>query len=266
MPNDTSYDPESGEILSPSRAPAEMGRMMPLASLKTTEVCTALAKAQGEFDSPKRTKEANIVARDGRAGYKYKYAPLEEIIKVVQKPLAQNGLSRQQYLVSRQGQWFVRTILWHVSEQWLSSDYPIFAEAMTGQKFASGVTYAKRQGLSLVCGLAPEDDDDASVADGAQAVGAPADPPPQRSPAEEAKRSTREIAQRAWKLLKEDIDAAETQVALAVLDPSLSPETRDRRWAQIEADGEVGKNEAVKLGERWAKRWRDKTADLAAQA
>lgn len=163
------YDRETGEIYveQEPRLPVAALKMQPLASLETTEVCAALAKAQGEFEPPKRIKSATIIPREGRS-YSYSYAPLEEIIRVVQKPMAENGLSRQQYIVQRAGQWFVRTIIWHLSGQWISSDYPIFAEGMTAHKFASGCTYAKRQGLSLALGLAPEDDDDANVADAQQ--------------------------------------------------------------------------------------------------
>jgi len=159
------FDTETGEIIESARVdmpPTQLGvqpRMQPLASADVTDVCTALAKAQGQIEAPKRTKEVKA------GSYSYSYAPLEEVIRVIQKPLAEHGLSRQQYLVSRTGQWFVRTIIWHVSGQWISSDYPIFVEQMTQQKFQSGVTYAKRQGLCLALGLAPEDDDDANVAD-----------------------------------------------------------------------------------------------------
>lgn len=158
------YDQETGEVIDQPGVPALQPRMQPLASPETREVCTALAIAQGQFEAPKRTKKADA----GR--YTYTYAPLEEVIRVIQKPMAENGLSRQQYLVSRHGQWFVRTIIWHISGQWISSDYPIFADDLTQQKFQSGVTYAKRQGLSLALGLAPEDDDDANVADGRPAT------------------------------------------------------------------------------------------------
>ena len=157
-------DGETGEIL-PMRAtvPSAPPRMQPLASADVTEVCTALAKAQGEMEAPGRTKKAALsgMARSGRDySYEYQYAPLEEVIRVLREPFAKHGLSRQQYIVTRNNMWFLRTILWHTSGQWISSDYPIFPEAETGQKFAAAVTYAKRQGLCLVAGIAPEDDFD----------------------------------------------------------------------------------------------------------
>lgn len=157
-------DQETGEITyEAARLAPTQQQMRPLASSEVAEVCTAIAKAQGEIEPPSRTKKGKIegTSRNGREySYEYSYAPLEEIVRVIQKPLADAGISRQQYLVQRGGGWFIRTILWHVSGQWLSADYPVFAEQMTGQKFAAAVTYAKRQGLCLVLGIAPEDDND----------------------------------------------------------------------------------------------------------
>jgi hypothetical protein len=172
-------DHETGEIVevsAPRLSTPQVPQMMPLASMDVgvDQVCAALAKAQGEFEAPKRTKPAKISGqtRDGRSyEYKYMYAPLEEIIRAVQKPMAEAGLSRQQYLVSRGNQWFVRTIIWHLSGQWISSDYPVFPEANTGPKFAAAVTYAKRQGLSLAVCLSPEDDLDAEDSEPVDASG-----------------------------------------------------------------------------------------------
>lgn len=149
--------------------PAPPPALIPLASPSVQQVCTALAVAQGEFKTPKRTKPATVegTTRDGRRySYKYMYAPLEEIVDAVKEALSKNGLSRQQYLVARGEQTVLRTIIWHASGEWIASDYPIFPTKEGGQGFASGVTYARRYGLSLALGLAPEDDDDGNIADG----------------------------------------------------------------------------------------------------
>jgi hypothetical protein len=144
---------------------------IPLASPSCGQVCTALAAAQGAFKTPKRTKEATI--RGSGYNYTYKYAPLEEIVDAVKEALSANGLARHQYLVSRGGQPIMRTIIWHASGEWLASDYPIHPTKEGPQGFASGVTYARRYGLSLALGLAPEDDDDASAAEGLPFTSAP---------------------------------------------------------------------------------------------
>lgn len=156
------FDPVTGVVYVP---PAQVV-MRPLASEEVTEVCSALANAQGEVETPKRTKEAEVKGRtkEGREySYKYKYAPLEEIVRVCHQPLAKHGLCRQQYLVSRNNQWLLRTIIWHKTGQWIANDFPVFPEGMTSQKFAAAVTTARRLGLSLAIGLAPEDDTDNSA-------------------------------------------------------------------------------------------------------
>lgn len=143
--------------------------LIPLASTSVQQVCTALSQAQGEFKTPRRTKEASVKGTTQRGQpyeYTYKYAPLEEIVDAVKEALAKNGLSRQQYLVARGDQTVLRTIIWHASGEWIASDYPIHVAKDGAQGFASGVTYARRYGLSLALGLAPEDDDDANAADG----------------------------------------------------------------------------------------------------
>lgn len=143
--------------------------LTPLASAATQQFCTALAIAQGEFKAPRRTKTATVQGTSSRGqpySYTYKYAPLEEIVESIKEGLAKNGLSRQQYLVYRGGTPFIRTIIWHASGEWIASDYPVHPTKEGAQGFASGVTMARRYGLSLALGLAPEDDDDANVADG----------------------------------------------------------------------------------------------------
>lgn len=140
----------------------------PLASQGTREVCTALAMAQGQFRAPKRTKTATVKLQGG-GGYTFNYAPLEEIIDATKEGLAQNALARHQYLATRGDQPIIRTIIWHSSGEWIASDYPIHPSKEGAQGFASGVTFARRYGLCLALGLAPEDDDDANLAEGNQA-------------------------------------------------------------------------------------------------
>lgn len=164
--------------------PASRPVFQPLASLSTQQVCGALAIAQGTFKTPRRTKPATIegTTRDGRRySYKYMYAPLEELIEATKEGLAANGLARQQYLATRGDQPIIRTIIWHSSGEWIASDYPVFPTKEGAQGFASGVTYARRYGLSLALGLAPEDDDDANVAE--NNLPADTDAPPSGKPA-----------------------------------------------------------------------------------
>ena len=171
-PNAVIERPEAHEI-----APRPV--FTPLASPSTQQVCAALAIAQGQFRAPRRTKEATI--KGTGYSYTYKYAPLEEIVEAVKEGLAANGLARHQYLATRGDQPIIRTIIWHASGEWLASDYPIHPTKEGAQGFASGVTFARRYGLSLALGLAPEDDDDANVAESNQAH--LTDAPPSGKPA-----------------------------------------------------------------------------------
>lgn len=167
-----------------------------LISTPCTQIVAAFAKAQAGFGIPARTKEATVQGKTASGSvysYKYKYAPLEEVHAAVAGPLADNGIARQQVLTDQDTA--LRTILWHVSGEWMACDYPIFKTRDGNQGFASGVSYARRYGLSLVCGLAPEDDDDGSQADnvpveqfsGPKVVGNKKAPPNKPIPEKEAK-------------------------------------------------------------------------------
>lgn len=143
---------------------------LPIASIE--QVCEALAAAQGEFKAPQRTKTAKVKgqSRNGSEyAYEYKYAPLEEIINSVKETLAKNDLFYYQYLLPPRFN-VMRTVIRHASGEFIASDYPVFPTKEGAAGFASGVTYARRYGLSLALGLAPEDDDDNTET---SAVGSP---------------------------------------------------------------------------------------------
>lgn len=167
------FDRETGEVIERPQLPA-MAESRPqnliFASPECGEVFGALCDMQGEMEAPKRTKTAKVKGRT-RTGseydYSYAYAPLDEIIRVIRAPAKAAGISYRQFLAVRGGQHVMRTIVAHRSGQWFGCDYPIFWDESRGmQGFASGTTYARRYGLSLAFGIAPEDDDDANVADG----------------------------------------------------------------------------------------------------
>jgi hypothetical protein len=246
----TDYDQESGELIEarPQVPAVPQQAIVPLASPNCAQVWGALAIAQGKFEAPKRTKEGKIqgTTKTGRDyNYSYKYAPLEEVERVIKAPLAENSLFRQQYLVSRGGQWFIRTLIGHASGEWIACDYPVFVDRAGSQGFASGVTYARRYGLSLILGLSPEDDDDAAAADAL--TGADTRPPtddtprretatqrPPQAPATDPTDPVRKASE-AWKWLQRTIDGADTMQALWVLDPKLTEPVRHSAWDDLQA-------------------------------
>ena len=171
---------------------------------------------------PARTKSATIAGRDGRAGYTCQFAPLEEIVKVVQMPLAEAELGFRQFLRWEDGRAYLRTILFHAGGQWSGNDYPIYADASRGaQVFQSGVTYARRQGLSLELGLAAVDDDDANVADALPAtiadlgpVVAPTRPVTRAHPLKAESPDPRDPVRTAFRRVQQAIDTSDAPAAL----------------------------------------------------
>jgi len=159
------FDRQTGEVMSITASPTSTrGYLSPISALpsssETAEVWGAMIKAMQEMTSaPRRTKKATITPKDGRSGYSYKYAPIEEIARVLKPPLINNGLWYQQGLVYRGQQPFIRTMTIHKSGQWTACDYPVFADA-DARRFAAAVTMASRRGLMLMYGITPEDDNE----------------------------------------------------------------------------------------------------------
>jgi hypothetical protein len=182
------------------------------ASPQCAQIVTALAAAQGKFRAPKRTKTATVRPRDGGAGYSFAYAPLDEVIDAVKDGLAETGIARVQFLIKADDGFYVRSVIWHAGE-WLGNDYPVMTGREGAQAFAGGVTYAKRQGLCMLLGIAPEDDDDGNAAEGnAVQVTAPQGRPQPRRPKPPATNvmqppydpQTGEVMERPAKQLDED--------------------------------------------------------------
>jgi ERF superfamily len=158
------FDRQTGELMPITTSPtSSRGYLSPIAALpssaETSAVWGAMIEAQTRLSQPRRTKKATIIPRDGRPGYSYKYAPIEEIARVLAPALAKSCLWYQQGLIYRGQQPFIRTMVIHKSGQWTASDYPVFADA-DARRFAGAVTMACRRGLMLMFGLTPEDDNE----------------------------------------------------------------------------------------------------------
>jgi hypothetical protein len=228
---DGDFDRETGEIEvrrpAPATMPTQGERNLIFASPECGEIFGALAEAQGNMGNPKKTKTAKVqgtTKSGGSYNYDYKYAPLEEVVDVIRKPMSDAGLVYRQFLAQRDSNWVMRTIIAHRSGQWYGCDYPLFADRPGAQGFASGVTYARRYGLMLALGLVGEDDDDANVADGnpVEVSGKPnaartaqERPPaaraaPQRQQAAPASTEAQTDARKRWRELRDAIDASMT--------------------------------------------------------
>lgn len=273
----SNYDHETGEIIEPGRglpaapAPTALNNLI-FASGDCAAIFGALAAAQGKMGNPKKTKEATVRGQTKNGGsydYKYKYAPLEEVVDAIRKPMSDAKLVYRQFLASREGQWVMRTIIAHESGQWFGCDYPIFTGRQEGaQGFASGVTYARRYGLMLALGIVAEDDDDTNVADGnpAQIGGGGAGaqvngsgthqhspsprshaPRPSAAPADGVK----DAARTAWRIIRDAIDAAETIPEIDAILASNDWGDMHRKVIEAEAGGAGGViNQLVERADR----------------
>ena len=133
------------------------------------ELATALAKVKfGKIDKDKSVK---VQTRSG-GSYSFDYAPMETIMSAIRLPLAEQGLSLCQTVNDQS----IETMLVHSSGEWLSATCPVTVgeyfdskgapRKPTAQEVGSAITYARRYGVTLICCLVADEDDDANIADG----------------------------------------------------------------------------------------------------
>lgn len=120
-------------------------------------IAMALCKFQEECDTPRKT--AN------NPHYKSKYAPLEEIIRVIKPALAKNGLSYFQTTSTEGTNIVVTTVLMHISGEYIEGmPLSLPMGKTTAQSAGSSITYARRYSLCAMLGIAAEEDDDGNNA------------------------------------------------------------------------------------------------------
>ena len=93
--------------------------------------------------------------------FKSKYASLANILDVIQKPLAEAGLSFTQFPDGES----LTTIIMHDSGEWMEASYTMpVAKINDPQAMGSAITYARRYALGAVLGLNIDEDDDGEKA------------------------------------------------------------------------------------------------------
>ncbi len=138
----------------------------PQQSMDLDKLFAALAKFQGVFSPPKKSKT--------NPHLKNKYAPLEEVVESIRTAASPLGLGWSQSprgrIVDGKPQIHIRTIITHSSGQWMSSEshYPVAAGRNPNQDIVAATTYAKRNELCAAFGMAPDDDDDGESTRGKQ--------------------------------------------------------------------------------------------------
>lgn len=119
---------------------------------------SALVEAQRAFPAITRTKE--VIVKTNSGAYAFKYAPLDEVIRLTRPALLDNGLAVSQAVCGD----FLETRLLHKSGQWLTDSLPL-RPGGTAKEYGAELTYKRRYGFTAMIGIAAEDDLDAKGAD-----------------------------------------------------------------------------------------------------
>ena len=115
----------------------------------------ALVKAQSEMTS--------AVATGTNPHFKSEYAPLDEVIKAVKKPLNSNGIFFLQKVYVAEGGQCVETEFYGHGDVIKGGKVFVKCDKATAQGYGSSLSYAKRYSLQTACGLPTGDDDDANA-------------------------------------------------------------------------------------------------------
>ena len=127
-------------------------------------IALALAKFQGEVPNIAKNRTATIPGKDGKQGYKYKYADLSDIIDTCAPILAKHDLAAFNIVGGDGEAVMVKAIIVHKSGEWIESDSFPLSAGSTPQNAGSAITYARRYTLGPLLGVAADEDDDGAAA------------------------------------------------------------------------------------------------------
>lgn len=130
---------------------------MQLNSEQINEIATALAKAQGMMEAPKKDKK--------NPHFKNEYASLGSILTACKKALGANGLSVCQQVIEQSDKTILVSTLLHSSGQWMRSYMPLkITPQATPQQMGSALTYARRYSITSLLFVDSDEDDDGELA------------------------------------------------------------------------------------------------------
>lgn len=116
----------------------------------TTTHIKALSKVQ---------KDLKHAKKDDKGAFG-KYADLATVYDAIKAPLASNGFAYCHEMINTEdGTLYVETHLLHESGGSFKTRLPIINQKRDMQGLGSAITYAKRYGISMIVGLASEEDD-----------------------------------------------------------------------------------------------------------
>lgn len=135
-----------------------------ISSEEINELAAAMAKAQATIHNPAKTRENPFFKKAD--GSSTKYADLATGLECIRPALSEQAIAIFQLTSIEREDLILRTRLVHSSGQWIESEYPVCKITLEPQKKGSALTYAQRQSLFALVGVAGDDDDDGNGANG----------------------------------------------------------------------------------------------------
>lgn len=125
-------------------------------------IAAAIVQVQGAISSVGKSREVEVVPKDGSRSYKFKYATLSAIWDVIRKPCADAGLAIIQtpridvpkMMVS------VETRIVHVSGEFISATIDLPTKRTDPQGLGAVISYGRRYGVSCLLGVTQDDEND----------------------------------------------------------------------------------------------------------
>lgn len=164
----------------------------------TENLAAALAAFQAELPRVGTDNLGVIPGKDGKQGFKYKYANLAEVSHAALPLLARHGLSWSCKPTLVDGKLVLHYVLRHVSGETDEGFWPL--QGGTPQQLGSSITYGRRYCLTAVTGIAPDDDDDGAAASHAAARPAVEEPDPVELAAQARGRLAGTCKENGWDL------------------------------------------------------------------
>lgn len=136
-----------------AKVEAQAGRI----AEKQAALYAALTAAQGEFETPKKNREVEIRPRE-KPHYKFRYADMEELIRVTRPALAKHGLAVVQPLHDTGSGVNIQTMVVHKDGGTLSATVNVRRTDGDIKQFGGAITYLRRYSYSAILNLAADDD------------------------------------------------------------------------------------------------------------
>lgn len=217
------------------------------------EITKALAKAQGEFSTPQKTK-VNY--------YKKKYADLADIWGACREALSANGLALiQAPETTEAGELLLETTLLHESGQYISSALLIKGAYKDVQAMGSSITYVRRYAMCGMLGIVADDDDDGETAGtGNKEQGKQQSPPPQN------KQGNGKPALKHGTITEEQVEAIKSFMGELKMNPNSLLLICNREFNFKTAEGKAIQQASIELSKEQAEQVLEKLNGMAIEA